>query len=160
MENKKVMDSNFASSGTLLETNHIRKDGSIFPVEISAKYIFQEGADILLAIVRDHTERKKLEDELIAAKENAEEMNRLKTYFLSNISNELRTPMSGILGFSEILSSEVENESLREMAALINSNAKRLNETLDSLLDLSILELKKLKVDLKLQNNRFICIYS
>ncbi|MBK7378371.1 MAG: PAS domain S-box protein [Ignavibacteriales bacterium] len=147
LENKKVMDSNFASSGTLLETNHIRKDGSIFPVEISAKYIFQEGADILLAIVRDHTERKKLEDELIAAKENAEEMNRLKTYFLSNISHELRTPMSGILGFSEILSSEVENESLREMAALINSNAKRLNETLDSLLDLSILESKKLKLD-------------
>jgi PAS domain S-box-containing protein len=147
LENKKNMDSNFASSGTLLETNHIRKDGSIFPVEISAKYISQEGADILLAIVRDHTERKKLEDELIAAKENAEEMNRLKTYFLSNISHELRTPMSGILGFSEILSSEVENESLREMAALINSNAKRLNETLDSLLDLSILESKKLKLD-------------
>lgn len=147
LENKKIMNTNFASSGTLLETNHIRKDGSIFPVEISAKYISQEGADILLAIVRDHTERKKLEDELIAAKENAEEMNRLKTYFLSNISHELRTPMSGILGFSEILSSEVENESLREMAALINSNAKRLNETLDSLLDLSILESKKLKLD-------------
>ena len=147
LENKKIMNTNFASSGTLLETNHIRKDGSIFPVEISAKYIFQEGADILLAIVRDYTERKKLEDELIAAKENAEEMNRLKTYFLSNISHELRTPMSGILGFSEILSSEAENESLREMAALINSNAKRLNETLDSLLDLSILESKKLKLD-------------
>ena len=147
LENKKIMNTNFASSGTLLETNHIRKDGSIFPVEISAKYIFQEGADILLAIVRDYTERKKLEDELIAAKENAEEMNRLKTYFLSNISHELRTPMSGILGFSENLSSEAENESLREMAALINSNAKRLNETLDSLLDLSILESKKLKLD-------------
>lgn len=146
-ESKKKLYSNSASTGTLLETNHIRKDGTIFPVEISAKYISQEGAEILLAIVRDHTERKKLEDELIAAKEKAEEMNRLKTYFLSNISHELRTPMSGILGFSEILSSEVENESLREMAELINSNAKRLNETLDSLLDLSILESKKLKLD-------------
>lgn len=147
LENRKKIDSNFTSSGTLLETKHVRKDGSIFPVEISAKNVYQEGADILLAIVRDHTERKKLEDELIAAKENAEEMNRLKTYFLSNISHELRTPMSGIIGFSEILSSEIENESLREMADLINSNAKRLNETLDSLLDLSILESKKIKLD-------------
>lgn len=142
-----IIESDSSSSGTLLETNHKRKDGSIFPAEISAKYIPQEGADILLAIVRDHTERKKLESELIAAKENAEEMNRLKTYFLSNISHELRTPMSGILGFSEILSSEVQNESLREMALLINSNAKRLNETLDSLLDLSIIESKKMKLD-------------
>lgn len=161
LENIKKINSNYTSSGVLLETNHRRKDGTIFPVEISAKFIYQEGADILLAIVRDHTERKMLEDELIASKENAEEMNRLKTYFLSNISHELRTPMSGILGFSEILSSEIENESLREMADLINSNAKRLNETLDSLLDLSVLESKKIKLDfypVALNNTILKCI--
>lgn len=144
---KNIIEQKLSPGGTLFETYHKRKNGTTFPAEISAKYISQEGEDILLAIIRDHTERKRLEEELIFAKENAEEMNRLKTYFLSNISHELRTPMSGILGFSEILSSEVENHSLREMASLINANAKRLNETLDSLLDLSIIESKKLNLD-------------
>lgn len=136
-----------SSDGILFETNHKRRDGSSFPVEISAKYISSSGERILLSIIRDNTERKKLELDLIAAKDKAEEMDRLKTVFLSNMSHELRTPMSGILGYSEILQSELDNDKYREMAKMIYKSSSRLNETLNSLLDLSKIESNELKLE-------------
>jgi len=138
------------SDGILFETNHKRKDGTIIPVEISAKLIKQGSEEILLAIIRDNTERKKLELDLILAKNKAEEMDRLKTTFLSNMSHELNTPMSGIIGFSELLLSEMDNKNHREMAKIIHKSGKRLNETLNSILDLSKIESQKL--DLKLSS--------
>jgi PAS domain S-box-containing protein len=126
--------------GILYETNQLRKNGTIVPVEISAKLINQSDEEILLAIIRDNTERKKLELDLILAKDKAEEMDRLKTTFLANMSHELNTPMSGIIGFSELLLSEMENKNHREMAKIIYKSSKRLNETLNSILDLSKIE--------------------
>lgn len=137
----------YSKDGILFETNHKRKNGTIIPVEISAKFINQSGENILLAIIRDNTERKKLELDLILAKDKAEEMDRLKTTFLSNMSHELNTPMSGIIGFSELLLSEMEDKNHREMAKIIHKSSKRLNETLNSILDLSKIESQKL--DLK-----------
>ena len=132
--------------GILFETNHKRKNGTIIPVEISAKLIKQGDEEILLAIIRDNTERKKLELDLILAKDKAEEMDRLKTTFLSNMSHELNTPMSGIIGFSELLLSEMDNKNHREMAKIIHKSSKRLNETLNSILDLSKIESQKLEL--------------
>lgn len=130
--------------GILYETNQRRKNGTIVPVEISAKLIKQADEEILLAIIRDNTERKKLELDLILAKDRAEEMDRLKTTFLANMSHELNTPMSGIIGFSELLLSEMDNKNHREMAKIIHKSSKRLNETLNSILDLSKIESQKL----------------
>jgi PAS domain S-box-containing protein len=135
-----------SKDGILFETNHKRKNGTIFPVEISAKFIHQSGENILLAIIRDNTERKKLELDLIFARDKAEEMDRLKTIFLSNMSHELNTPMSGIIGFSELLLSEMEDKNHREMAKIIYKSGKRLNETLNSILDLSKIESQKLNL--------------
>ena len=137
-----------STEGILFETNHKRKNGTIIPVEISAKLIKQGDEEILLAIIRDNTERKKLELDLIFAKDKAEEMDRLKTTFLSNMSHELNTPMSGIIGFSELLLSEMDDKNHREMAKIIHKSSKRLNETLNSILDLSKIESQKL--DLKI----------
>ncbi len=134
--------------GILFETNHKRKNGTIIPVEISAKLIKQGSEETLLAIIRDNTERKKLELDLILAKEKAEEMDKLKTTFLSNMSHELNTPMSGIIGFSELLLSEMDNKNHREMAKIIHKSGKRLNEALNSILDLSKLQSQKLELRL------------
>jgi PAS domain S-box-containing protein len=132
--------------GALFETNHKRKNGTMIPVEISAKLIKHGEEETLLAIIRDNTERKKLELDLILAKDKAEEMDRMKTTFLSNMSHELNTPMSGIIGFSELLLSEMDNKNHREMAKIIHKSSKRLNETLNSILDLSKIESQKLEL--------------
>lgn len=89
------------------------------------------------------TERKKAEQQIIAAKEEAEEMNRLKSNFLANMSHELRTPLVGILGFSEFLCTDLINPELKEMAQAIYDSSKRLSETLNLILDLSRIETDK-----------------
>lgn len=87
----------------------------------------------------DLTDRKRHEEELQLAKDQAEEMLRLKTAFLNNMSHELRTPLTGIMGFAGALKDEVEGDAL-EFAGIISRSADRLYQTLNSVLDLSRLE--------------------
>ncbi|MGZ5486782.1 MAG: ATP-binding protein, partial [Nitrososphaeraceae archaeon] len=101
-----------------------------------------------LVIKEDITKQKKNEIELIAAKEKAEEANRLKTNFVANMSHELRTPMVGILGFANILSSELKEPEHIEMADTILKSGSRLTDTLNSILDLSRIESNKLDIKL------------
>lgn len=86
------------------------------------------------------TERKIAEQKIIEAKEKAEEASRLKSNFLLNMSHELRTPLVGILGFAEILLSEIENEDHRNMVETIFTSGQRLLETLSLILNLSKVE--------------------
>ncbi|HYW95844.1 MAG TPA: PAS domain S-box protein, partial [Bacteroidales bacterium] len=85
-------------------------------------------------------ERRNLEEELRSAKESAEEMNHLKSVFLANMSHELRTPLNGILGFSELLIENIEEDRMREMARVVNRSGNRLLDTLNTILDFSMIE--------------------
>lgn len=97
----------------------------------------------MIGINYDVTEQKDKEAELIAAKEEAEAMNHLKSVFLSNMSHELRTPLVGIMGFAEILQAEAPPE-LQEFTGYIVSSGKRLLEIFNALLELSQLESNEL----------------
>jgi len=115
------------------------------------------GDDLFLNIVRDITDRKKITEELIRAKEEAEHVNKLKSIFLANMSHELRTPMNGILGFSEILVSVLEKEDNIEMARTIHNSGKRLLNSLNLILDLSRVEANKQDIKYKLlELNEFL----
>lgn len=88
----------------------------------------------------------KLEDtlkELQKAKDMAEEMNRLKTNFLSNMSHEIRTPINGILGISQILEMETKDPALLQYIEIQKQSGRRLLTTITSILNLARLESEK-----------------
>lgn len=97
-------------------------------------------------------ERLKLESDLLAAKEKAEEMNRLKSAFLANMSHELRTPLNGILGFSELLLEQSKEKRNKEMIRVINQSGIRLLETLNTILDFTTLESNSVNIEYSYDN--------
>ena len=82
-----------------------KKDGTLFPILLSTSIIKddEDQAIALIGVAIDITDMRKSRDELLAAKELAEENNSLKTAFLNNMSHEIRTPMNHIMGFSSLM---------------------------------------------------------
>ena len=107
--------------------------------------VIRDVADLLSIAFRHHAhndERQRYQEELIAERDRAEEMARLKTAFLTNMTHEIRTPLSGIIGFAQVLDEELDDER-KEFAHLIQEAAKRLMTTINSVLDLSRLQADK-----------------
>ena len=86
------------------------------------------------------TERKKMETDLVSAKNRAEESNRLKSAFLANMSHEIRTPLNAIVGFSGILASTEAEEEKQEYVSIIDNNNTLLLQLISDILDLSKIE--------------------
>lgn len=104
------------------------------------------------ALERRERELSRTVDELTVAKEKAEEASQLKSAMLANMSHEVRTPLTSITGFAELLTDEANGQA-KQFATMIHENSKRLLETLGSVLRLSKLEagkqtLKREEVDL------------
>jgi PAS domain S-box-containing protein len=109
-------------------------------VEFRAQRLNGHGASPgITGIIVDIQDQKEYEQRLIEAKEEAEEMNRLKTVFLANMSHELRTPLTSILGFARTLSQELP-DSYEDLVAPIETSGRRLKRTFDSVLSLAELE--------------------
>lgn len=133
---------------TVFEEAFKSVNGNKINVEISAKVIQFVNEKVILFIGRDITERKAAEAESLRAKEKADEMTRMKTNFLANMSHELRTPLVGILGFADILSTEIEHSGHKEMAQTILTSGQRLLETLSHILNLTKVESGKNEISL------------
>ena len=88
-------------------------------------------------------QRKKIQQELIEAKQKAEVSSKLTSSLLANMNHELRTPMNGILGFAEILLNEVTDPNVQAKVENILISGRRLMDTLDAIMDLSYLESDK-----------------
>ncbi len=91
-------------------------------------------------------EQKEIEEELKTAKHKAEESERLKSNFIANMSHELRTPLNGMLGFAELLNDDLDNMEHKEMVSVIQKSGNRLMDTLNSILDLSLIEANRIVV--------------
>ena len=91
--------------------------------------------------IRISIERKKSELELVDAKEKAEQSDKIKTSFLTNMSHEVRTPMNAIIGFSTLLNDvDISKEESSEYVSLITSNASLLLKIIDNVIEVARLE--------------------
>ena len=107
----------------------------------------------IIAVTRDISALKKIEVDLTAARDAAEEVSRAKSRFLANMSHELRTPLNAIIGFSDIMRQEIlgpmGNERYREYAGLIRDSGQHLVDLISDLLDMSKIEAGKFAIDAK-----------
>ena len=95
------------------------------------------------------TTLKRQEAEVVEAREKGEDYERCKKTFLQNMSHEFRTPLTGIIGITEVLQQEISDEH-REFVDLIEENGRRLMSTLNALLDLAGLDADDREMDLEL----------
>jgi PAS domain S-box-containing protein len=101
----------------------------------------------LVGIGHDITERKRVEKELIKAKDKAEEGDRLKTAFLHNISHEIRTPMNAIVGFSTLLGKPGMDElSRRDYIEVIQQSSNHLLAIISDIVDIANIEANLVKI--------------
>lgn len=95
--------------------------------------------------IEDVTKKVELNNSLRLAKERAEEANRLKSAFLTNISHEIRTPLNTIIGFSELICQADNGDSKEEFNKIIQNNSGILMRLIDDILDLSKIEAGKIE---------------
>ncbi|MBE2280910.1 MAG: PAS domain S-box protein [Ignavibacteriaceae bacterium] len=132
-----------------------KKTGELYWEDCIISPIFNKNGEITnyVAVKEDITEKKKWIQELIAAKERAEDMNKIKSYFFANMSHELRTPLIGILGYSELMLEDyADKPDLVKIAKTINKSGERLNETLNLILNLSKFESGNMETNLAEKN--------
>ncbi len=136
----------------VIEATFIRKDGSEFSVEISVRALELTQHTMIIAAARDITERKHHEQELVEAKEAAEQANKAKSEFLSMMSHELRTPLNAVMGFGQLLLydqdqplSPQQNKSMQE---IVNAG-EHLLTIINDMLDLSTLEAGRLHLSIQ-----------
>ena len=115
------------------------KSGSLRTVLASYQLISLQGERCVLGVLNDMTQRKETERKLRATKEEAEKMARIRTSILTNMTHEVRTPLTVILGFTSVLREGVREEYHR-FIQLIERSGQRLLLMLDTILDLAQLE--------------------
>ncbi len=137
------------------ENRYIRKDGSLIWGSATISIIRNNNDEVqyFLSMIEDISLRKVAEAELIAAKEKAEESDRLKTAFLHNVSHEIRTPMNAIIGFSALLNEpDTPEADRRQFIDIIFQSGGQLLSIINDIVDIANIESGQVKLNIKEMN--------
>jgi PAS domain S-box-containing protein len=122
----------------VFETRHLRKDGTLYDVEVHLQLIRQPGATFFLAIILDTTERNRLTGEREAAVLRAENAAAARSRFLAHVSHEIRTPLNAVVGYAEALSLGIgrgDPAKVAEMLGIISRAGRELDDLISNLLE-------------------------
>ncbi len=117
-----------------------RGDGSEFPVEISLSPVTSDGRNFVSSVIRDVTERKRMEDEIVAARQQAERANKANSAFLAAASHDLRQPVQALSLLNGALRRTVKDERALSMIESQQDSLTAMTNLLNSLLDISRLD--------------------
>lgn len=146
------------AEGVLFETLHRRSDGGVFPVEVSSTGADISGDRMLLSVIRDISERKRIEEEREKslrrerqARRLADDANRAKDEFLAVVTHELLSPLNVMLGYARIQCArrEIDPEDARRAFEMIRRNGERQKMLIDDLLDTARIITGELKLKVR-----------
>jgi two-component system, chemotaxis family, CheB/CheR fusion protein len=133
-----------------------RKDGTTFWNDLQIAPVFDSRKRLVnfVGVQNDISDRIRVQEALELAHLEAKAANQAKSAFMANMSHELRTPMTAVLGFADILSDELTEESHRDKVATIRRNGEYLLALLNDILDLSKIEAGKIEIRQQSLNTR------
>ncbi|RUT79169.1 PAS domain S-box protein [Ancylomarina longa] len=126
---------------------HIKENGEEFPVEVSLNSIPMVEGNLLFVVLHDLSERKRVEHELIRARERAEEATRAKAQFLSTMSHEIRTPMNAVIGVTHLLADDNPREDQLNNINILKLSADNLMSLINDILDFSKIEAGRISLE-------------